>query len=43
MPTSADGVPDIGRIKKYKNVTVATGHAMLGLTRLAPGNWSANW
>src|SRR4051812_49412381 len=30
-PTSADGVPYIGRIKKYKNVTVATGHAMLGL------------
>ncbi len=31
-PTSADGVPYIGRIKKYKNVTVATGHAMLGLS-----------
>lgn len=31
-PTSADGLPYIGRIKKYKNVTVATGHAMLGLS-----------
>ena len=31
-PTSADGVPYIGRIKKYTNVTVATGHAMLGLS-----------
>jgi len=31
-PTSADGMPYIGRIKKYKNVVVATGHAMLGLS-----------
>lgn len=31
-PTSADGKPYIGRIKKYKNVTVATGHAMIGLS-----------
>lgn len=31
-PTSADGLPYIGRIQKYKNVTVATGHAMLGLS-----------
>lgn len=31
-PTSADGVPYIGRIRKYKNVVVATGHAMLGLS-----------
>ncbi len=31
-PTSADGVPYIGRIKKFTNVTVATGHAMLGLS-----------
>ena len=30
--TSADGLPYIGRIKKYKNVVVATGHAMLGLS-----------
>jgi D-amino-acid dehydrogenase len=31
-PCSADGLPYIGRIKKYKNITVATGHAMLGLS-----------
>jgi D-amino-acid dehydrogenase len=31
-PTSADGLPYIGRIKKYSNVVVATGHAMLGLS-----------
>ncbi len=31
-PTSADGLPYIGRIKKFKNVTVATGHSMLGLS-----------
>ncbi|HVZ96409.1 MAG TPA: FAD-dependent oxidoreductase [Chitinophagaceae bacterium] len=31
-PTSADGLPFIGRIKNYKNVTVATGHSMLGLS-----------
>ena len=31
-PTSADGLPYIGRIKKYKNVVIATGHAMLGLS-----------
>jgi D-amino-acid dehydrogenase len=31
-PVSADGVPYIGKLKKYKNVTVATGHAMLGLS-----------
>lgn len=31
-PTSADGLPYIGRIKKYGNVTVATGHSMLGLS-----------
>lgn len=31
-PTSADGVPYIGKIKRYKNVAVATGHAMLGLS-----------
>jgi D-amino-acid dehydrogenase len=31
-PTSADGVPFIGRTKKYSNVVVATGHAMLGLS-----------
>jgi D-amino-acid dehydrogenase len=31
-PCSADGLPYIGRIDKYKNVTVATGHSMLGLS-----------
>lgn len=31
-PTSADGLPYIGRIKKYPNVVMATGHAMLGLS-----------
>jgi D-amino-acid dehydrogenase len=31
-PCSADGLPYIGKTKKYKNVTVATGHSMLGLS-----------
>lgn len=31
-PCSADGLPYIGRIKKYNNVVVATGHSMLGLS-----------
>lgn len=31
-PTSADGLPYIGRIRKYNNVVVATGHSMLGLS-----------
>jgi D-amino-acid dehydrogenase len=31
-PCSADGLPYIGRVKKYSNLTVATGHAMLGLS-----------
>lgn len=31
-PCSADGLPYIGRIKKYDNVTIATGHSMLGLS-----------
>ena len=31
-PCSADGLPYIGRISKYENVVVATGHAMLGLS-----------
>ena len=31
-PCSADGLPYIGRIKKYNNVIVATGHSMLGLS-----------
>ena len=34
-PCSADGLPYIGRLARYENLTVATGHAMLGLT-LAP-------
>ena len=31
-PCSADGLPYLGRVKKYNNVTVATGHSMLGLS-----------
>jgi D-amino-acid dehydrogenase len=31
-PCSADGLPYIGRIKRYNNVVVATGHSMLGLS-----------
>ncbi len=31
-PCSADGLPYIGRVKKYENLTVATGHSMLGLS-----------
>lgn len=31
-PCSADGLPYIGRTKKWKNVVMATGHAMLGLS-----------
>ena len=31
-PCSADGLPYIGRVKKYNNLTVATGHSMLGLS-----------
>ncbi|HEY4208585.1 MAG TPA: FAD-dependent oxidoreductase [Puia sp.] len=31
-PCSADGLPYIGRIGKYNNVVVATGHSMLGLS-----------
>ena len=31
-PCSADGLPYIGRAKKWKNVVVATGHSMLGLS-----------
>jgi D-amino-acid dehydrogenase len=34
-PCSADGLPYIGRLARYGNLSVATGHAMLGLT-LAP-------
>lgn len=31
-PCSADGLPYIGRANKIKNVTIATGHSMLGLS-----------
>ncbi|MBL9130144.1 MAG: FAD-dependent oxidoreductase [Verrucomicrobiaceae bacterium] len=34
-PVSPDGMPYIGRTKRWKNLTVATGHAMMGLS-LAP-------
>lgn len=29
-PVSPDGLPYIGRVDTFKNVTLATGHAMLG-------------
>jgi D-amino-acid dehydrogenase len=35
-PCSPDGLPYISRSTKYKNLTFATGHAMMGLS-LAPG------
>lgn len=31
-PCSADGLPYIGKVRKYSNVVVATGHSMLGLS-----------
>ena len=31
-PCSADGLPYLGRTKKWKNVVMATGHAMVGLS-----------
>ena len=31
-PCSADGLPYIGRVKKYDNLIIATGHSMLGLS-----------
>ncbi|UKJ08987.1 NAD(P)/FAD-dependent oxidoreductase [Solitalea lacus] len=34
-PCSPDGLPYIGKSRKYKNLIVATGHAMMGLS-LAP-------
>jgi len=36
-PCSPDGLPYIGRTKKYKNLIIASGHAMMGLS-LAPGS-----
>jgi D-amino-acid dehydrogenase len=35
-PVSPDGVPFVGKIKKHGNVTIATGHAMMGWS-LGPG------
>ncbi len=35
-PCSPDGLPYIGRARKFKNVIIATGHAMMGLS-LGPG------
>ena len=35
-PCSADGLPYIGRTSRVKNLIVATGHSMLGLS-LGPG------
>lgn len=35
-PCSPDGLPYIGRAKKYKNLILATGHSMLGMS-LGPG------
>jgi D-amino-acid dehydrogenase len=31
-PCSPDGLPYIGRAKQYKNLTITTGHAMMGLS-----------
>lgn len=31
-PCSADGLPYIGKSEKWKNLTIATGHSMLGLS-----------
>ncbi|HMQ60835.1 MAG TPA: FAD-binding oxidoreductase, partial [Flavilitoribacter sp.] len=31
-PCSPDGLPYLGRSKKYSNLVVATGHAMMGLS-----------
>ena len=31
-PCSADGLPYVGRVEKYSNLSVATGHAMMGLS-----------
>jgi D-amino-acid dehydrogenase len=35
-PTTPDGIPLIGRSSRYRNLILATGHAMLGLS-LGPG------
>ena len=31
-PCSPDGLPFLGRTRRYRNLTVATGHAMMGLS-----------
>jgi D-amino-acid dehydrogenase len=31
-PCSPDGLPYVGRVKRYTNLSVATGHAMMGLS-----------
>jgi D-amino-acid dehydrogenase len=31
-PCSPDGMPFLGRTARYRNVVVATGHAMMGLS-----------
>ncbi|MCU0341547.1 MAG: FAD-binding oxidoreductase [Spirosomaceae bacterium] len=31
-PCSPDGLPYIGRVKKYQNLTLATGHGMMGIS-----------
>jgi D-amino-acid dehydrogenase len=31
-PSSADGLPYIGRSDKFSNLTIATGHGMMGLS-----------
>jgi len=31
-PCSADGLPYIGRTNRFKNVVIASGHSMLGLS-----------
>ena len=38
-PCSPDGLPFVGRTRLYKNLTIATGHAMMGVSlRQSPGN-----
>ena len=34
-PVSPDGLPYIGKDQNYKNVFVATGHAMIGISSAA--------
>jgi D-amino-acid dehydrogenase len=31
-PCSADGLPYVGRVARYENLCIATGHSMLGVT-----------